>query len=56
MALSHNNGTRAGVLFISPQGYKIPKAYKMIFPCTNNVVKYERLTNGIKLVIKWKIE
>lgn len=28
----------------------------MIFPCTNNVVEYEGLDNGLKLTIEWKIK
>lgn len=45
-------GSGAGVLFITPQGYKIPKAYKMMFPCTNNMLEYEALVNGLKLAIE----
>src|SRR5271156_5870137 len=48
-------GSGAGVLFITPQGYKIPKAYKLMFPCTNNISEYEALVNGLKLAIEWKI-
>ena len=31
------SGSGAGVLFVSPHGYTIPKSYKFLFPCT---IKY----------------
>ena len=43
------NGSKAGVLFVSPHGYTIPNSYKLVFPCTNNIVEYEAFTNGIKM-------
>ena len=46
------NGLGAGVLFFSPHGYMIPKSYKLLFPCTNTIAKYEALANGMK----WAIE
>ena len=49
------NGLGASVLFISPHGYMIPKSYKLLFPCTNNIAKYEALTNGRKMAIEWRI-
>ena len=49
------NGVEAGILFVTPHGYTIPKSYKLLFPCTNNIVEYEALTNWIKLAIKWRI-
>ena len=45
------NGSRAGILFITPQGYSIPKAFKLKFPYTNNIAKYEALLNGMKMAI-----
>ena len=30
----------ADILFITPLGVKIPKSYKLLFPCTNNMVEY----------------
>ena len=47
------NGAGAGVFFVSPHGYTIPKSYKLLFPCTNNMVEYEALTNGIKMALEW---
>lgn len=49
------NGARESILFISPHGYTIPKSYKILFPCTNNMVQYEALTNGIKMALEWRI-
>ena len=49
------NGARVGVLFVSPHGYTIPKYYKLLFPCTNNIAEYEALTNGIKMALEWRI-
>lgn len=45
------NGSGAGVLFVSPHRYTIPKSYKLLFPCTNNIAEYEALTNGLKMAI-----
>ena len=49
------NGLGSGVLFVSPHGYMIPKSYKLLFPCTNNIAKNEALTNGLKMAIEWRI-
>lgn len=49
------NGSSAGILFASPHGYTIPKSYKLLFPCTNNIAEYEALTNGLKMAIEWNI-
>lgn len=49
------NGLGVGVLFVSSHGYTIPKSYKLLFPCTNNIAKYEALTNGLKMAIEWRI-
>ncbi|MFA1094694.1 hypothetical protein ACDI55_28550, partial [Klebsiella pneumoniae] len=32
-------GSGAGILFITPQQYSLPKAYKILFPCTNNIAE-----------------
>ena len=34
----------------------MPKAYKILFPCTNNIVEYEALINGMKIVAKWRVD
>ena len=49
------NGVGSRILFVTPHGYTIPKSYKLLFPCTKNVVKYEALLNGVKLALGWRI-
>ena len=46
------NGAGAGVFFVSPHDYMIPKSYKLMFPCTNNIAEYEALTNEIKMALE----
>ena len=46
------NGASARILFVTPHGYTIPKSYKLLFPCTNNIFEYEALLNGVKLALK----
>eukprot|EP01018_Ginkgo_biloba_P036364 Gb_12987 [translate_table: standard] len=50
-----NHGLGAGILFITPQGDLIPKAFQIAFPCTNNMAEYEALISGLKLAIQWNI-
>ena len=40
---------------ITPQGYAIPKAYKLLFPCTNNIAEYEALVINIKTTLEWNV-
>ena len=49
-------GFSAGILFITPQRYSLPKAYKILFPCTNNIVEYEDLINGMKIAAEWRVD
>ena len=49
-------GSGAEILFITPQLYSLPKAYKLLFPCTNNIVEYEALINGMKIAIEWQVD
>lgn len=49
------NGACAGILFLTPHEYTIPKSYKLLFPCTNNIAEYEALLNGVKLTLEWRI-
>ena len=50
------NGDVEGLFFISPHGYTIPKYYKILFPCTDNIAEYEALTNHeIKMALEWRI-
>ena len=46
------NGASTGILFFTPHRYTIPKSYKLLFPCTNNISKYEAPLNGVKLTLK----
>ena len=46
------HGLDAGLLFITSQRYSLPKAYEILFPCTNNIAEYEALINGIKIVVE----
>ena len=47
------NGVGDTILFVTPYGYTIPKSYKLLYPCTNNIVEYEALLNGVKLAPEW---
>lgn len=49
-------GLGARILFITPQQYSLPKAYKKLFPYTNKVVEYEALVNDMKMVIEWHVD
>ena len=54
--VSHTqNGAGDRILFVTPHGYTIPNSYKLLFPCTNNMVEYEALLNRIKLSLEWRI-
>lgn len=48
-------GIGARFLFVTPQGDLIPKSFKMVFPCTNNIAEYEALITGLKTTIQWNI-
>ena len=49
-------GSGAGVLFITPQQYSLSKAYKLLFPCTNNIVEYDALINDMKIAVEWRVD
>ena len=49
-------GFGAELLFITPQKYSLPKAYKIMFPCMNNIVEYEALINGMKMAVEWRVD
>ena len=46
------HGSGAIILFIMPLGVTIPKSYKLLFPYTKNMEKYEALVLGLKLTLK----
>ncbi|GLJ13938.1 hypothetical protein SUGI_0222720 [Cryptomeria japonica] len=49
------HGLGADILFITPEGHTIPRSYRLMFLCTNNIVEYEVLVTGIKMVVEWRI-
>ena len=51
--MHHGLGTI--IVFITPLGVTIPKSYKLVFPYTNNMAKYEVLVLGLRLSLEWKL-
>ena len=51
-----HQGLGVKILLITLQRYSLPKVYKMMFPCTNIIVEYEALINGMKMAIKWRVD
>lgn len=49
------HGSGASILFITLEGHTIPRSYRLMFPCMNNVAKYDALVISIKMAIEWKI-
>ena len=49
-------GSRAGIMFITPQGDIIPKSYRIAFNYTNNIEKYKEKFTGLKIDIQWNIQ
>ncbi|KAH9296363.1 hypothetical protein KI387_039951, partial [Taxus chinensis] len=50
------HGSGAGVVLITPSGDPIPQAFRLAFPCMNNIAEYEALIARMKLAIKWNIQ
>lgn len=50
------HGSRACIIFITPQGDNIPKLYGLTFLCTNNIAEYETLITGLRLAIQWHLK
>eukprot|EP01018_Ginkgo_biloba_P039290 Gb_22195 [translate_table: standard] len=50
------HGSGDGIVFATPKGDLIPKAFQIGFPCTNNIVEYEAVISGLKLAIQWNIQ
>jgi ribonuclease HI len=44
-------GAGAGLLFISPLGKHVRYVLRLHFPASNNVVEYEALVNGLRIVV-----
>lgn len=40
-------GLGVGIYFVTLQGDLIPKSYKISFPCTKNIAKYEELVTWL---------
>jgi len=53
---SSEQGVGAGVMLISPEGYKIPYAVRFSFPTTNNEAKYKALLAGLRLTKEVRAE
>ncbi|XP_004289597.1 PREDICTED: ribonuclease HI-like [Fragaria vesca subsp. vesca] len=45
--LATSNGRGAGVVLVDPKGHAKPFSFKLDFPCTNNVAKYEAFIVGL---------
>ena len=45
-----------GILFKTPQNNSFPNAYKITFPCTNNIAKYEASINSMKIEVEWRVD
>lgn len=45
----------AGIILISPDGFKIQQALKFSFPVTNNIAEYEALIAGIRLAVELEV-
>jgi len=50
-----NMGLEKVSFFITPNGDTIPKLYRLLFLCTNNVAEYEPMLISIKLAVEWKV-
>lgn len=49
------HGSGSIILFVTPEGHTIPRSYRLMFPCTNNIAQYEFLVTQIKVVMEWRI-
>lgn len=53
---SRESSGGAGIILISPEGFKIQQALKFAFPITNNMAEYEALIGGLKLAIELEVK
>lgn len=49
------HGSGADILFVTLEGRTIPRSYRLMFSCTNNIAEYEALVTRIKMVVEWRI-
>ncbi|XP_015970077.1 uncharacterized protein LOC107493500 [Arachis duranensis] len=47
----HKDGAGVGILIISPEGIPSEFLFKLKYPCSNNVAKYEALILGLEILI-----
>jgi hypothetical protein len=52
----YNDGAGAGCILISPDGEKTMLTYRLEFQCTNNIVEYEALIQGLKKSINMNVQ
>jgi len=50
--VTHEDGARAGLLFISPLGVHMRYVIRIHFTTSNNVAEYEALVNGLRIAIE----
>lgn len=50
------DGSGAGIILISPQGFTYKFSFTLSFPCTNNIAEYEALFLGLRLAHKHGIK
>ena len=48
---TNQNGSRIGVLLISPKGPHIPFSGRLNFPATNNTTEYEARIMGLQVAL-----
>ena len=48
---TNQNGSRIGVLLISPKGTRIPFSDRLPFPTTNNATEYEACIMGLRATL-----
>ncbi|GAA0159905.1 hypothetical protein LIER_16582 [Lithospermum erythrorhizon] len=53
---AHQEGTGAGVIFLTPQQDLLPYSFSLSHNCSNNVVEYQALILGLEAAteLKWK--
>ena len=53
---SNESGAGAGVILVSPEGYRIHRALRFKFDASNNEAEYEALLAGLRIARELKIE